>query len=448
MKTGNIGADAVEAFLSFQPTLATAMYNLENVQRAIAERRRLLIRGKSRFSRKWFTAQMRSLGECSQVLSRMAGIGRTIGDAFAWFFYARSQHMIRRHLAHPPSKSMPAGVGGKGELEFIRQARPPGHLLLYHGITSFLRVGDVSFIDVNTWEVVALGELKSERTGPRTVRVTLHMLVNQGVAVPFAPACVDTSVAPRTQSPQPKLRDSMRRRLDRQIKNMSSALKRYKIDSDAEVRDAYHFGELQTLSASIARRRQGYVQVGPGLLIAAVRPRVSPSVSGRLFSHVSAATVVGRLGQLVSHVRSILEGGAKEDNYLLVRSLDLTATLGGVPLFWWPVDLNFIERVYFQEVVVVTVYNPAHIIARVRALGFGVEVVNEPHAVDYRLRKQTGTSGCIEVPSFQYLLRLVQDHLMKEEKVVQMLVSLVAAAQEGRLPDSAVVDISIAHHLM
>ena len=50
-----------------------------------------------------------------------------------------------------------------GEIQFIRHVPVvAGHLVLYHGITTFLRVGDVSLISLDgTRRVAAIGELKT-----------------------------------------------------------------------------------------------------------------------------------------------------------------------------------------------------------------------------------------------------------------------------------------------
>src|SRR5207344_325451 len=58
---------------------------------------------------------------------------------------------------------IPFGIGGLGEIEFIRNNPTMGeNVVLYHGITNLLRYGDVSLINVRTFDVAAIAELKTK----------------------------------------------------------------------------------------------------------------------------------------------------------------------------------------------------------------------------------------------------------------------------------------------
>ena len=58
----------------------------------------------------------------------------------------------------------PPGIGGLGELNFIEDARlVKGHLGLYHGMTTFLRLGDISFINMEGLSLSAVAELKTTK---------------------------------------------------------------------------------------------------------------------------------------------------------------------------------------------------------------------------------------------------------------------------------------------
>jgi hypothetical protein len=192
MKTG-VGLDG-PAILGFQPTLASALFRLDDGYRQLIQAQKLTISKKAGVKEEAFRKRMRAISEDLTALARTMKIGRNIGDAFAWIFIKEDQAMIEKHFHHPPNPHTPPGIGGRGELEFVRQFRPTtGFLMLYHGVTSFLRVGDVSFIDLKSNRVTAIGELKSKPDGPGKLEVALVILGPDREKFPFG-----------TEIPKPK----------------------------------------------------------------------------------------------------------------------------------------------------------------------------------------------------------------------------------------------------
>jgi hypothetical protein len=57
---------------------------------------------------------------------------------------------------------------------------------------------------------------------------------------------------------------------------------------------------------------------------------------------------------------------------------------GATPIFWRSLPLDFIRKLIFREVTVVTIYNPAHLIRKLRALGYQVEL----HRTDLKVTKR------------------------------------------------------------
>lgn len=432
----------------FQPTLVQALFDIEDIHRLLGKRKRFLISRKPSVNSKWFEREVRSLSQYSGVLTGLTDIGRSVGDAFAWFFYCKSQHMLQRHLRYPASKRMPAGVGGRGELEFLKQVHPPGHFLLYHGITSFLTIGDVSLIDLQTFEVVSLGELKSDQIGPGVLHIRLHTVSRKPESLPFAPKDELLGGVFVTARPAaPALPDNARLRLERQLEAMANVIKYDPVNGRSDVHDAYHFQELTGVAEAIGKKNHAYVRIDAGLLVVAVRPSTQ-SFSGRLMSQVSGQDVVRRLDGLVENVLSILDPEMAEENCLLIGSMKTLISADAVPLFWWPVAPDFLERIYFREIEIVTAYNPAHLVRQLRSVGFQVERTLGPAAPEYKIKRDTGTGGRVEITTVRHFINLIQNHLMKERKIVDMLLTLVNAAENGRLPENSEVEISIVHHVI
>jgi hypothetical protein len=173
------------ALLDFQPVLASALFKLDDAYRRLVQYRGVLIQKKASYSPARFRLRMRALDQDRKALRSAIGVGRNLGDAFAWTFYQFDQPLLELHFKHPANPHTPPGIGGRGELEFIKQARPRGFLMLYHGITNFLRIGDVSFFDPGSGRISGIGELKSKHVEPGKLIVRMHTISTNREKIPF-----------------------------------------------------------------------------------------------------------------------------------------------------------------------------------------------------------------------------------------------------------------------
>ena len=76
---------------------------------------------------------------------RAIRLGRTLGDAFVWFFYRDDPALLQEH-AQTAAVLPPAGDGGEGELALIDAVRffgEQGHSVSRHHDDMF-RLGDAS----------------------------------------------------------------------------------------------------------------------------------------------------------------------------------------------------------------------------------------------------------------------------------------------------------------
>ena len=61
---------------------------------------------------------------------------------------------------------MPPGFGGIGETMFMKNVRMFGeYMVIYHGMTTILRIGDITFIDLKKLKVAGIGEIKGRFAG-------------------------------------------------------------------------------------------------------------------------------------------------------------------------------------------------------------------------------------------------------------------------------------------
>jgi len=133
---------------------------------------------------RWLAKRQAALAEAKQALRRAKGIGQSLGNAFAWFFYQHEPRLLELHAKHPLTDSLHADVGGAGEHAFV-SAVPvyDGAFILHHGITSILRIGDISLYDLKAFRVKGLGEIKASQVSKNELRLTVTCFAD----TPFTP---------------------------------------------------------------------------------------------------------------------------------------------------------------------------------------------------------------------------------------------------------------------
>jgi hypothetical protein len=243
------------------------------------------------------------------------------------------------------------------------------------------------------------------------------------------------------------LPEDNRLRLQRQIRAMGKALEKEVAGFDSQLRDGYHIDELQSLARELERRRRAHAQIGAGLLLGANRPFRAKTVSGRIFSRLTKTGIVARLGNLEQAVMPIVDRSSKK-NSILISQVQTSAGDGVVPIFWRFPDTTLLERLYFHEAVLITLYNPAHLLSKLRGHGFNIETVRTERGEQCRLTMRLVRGGAITVTDMEYYFGLVQRYLMREDKVVEMLLIIVSRAESGEIPENAVVPLSISHHFV
>src|SRR5712692_10155364 len=75
------------ALFAFQPTLAAALFKLDDTYRMLIAVRKALIQNKTSHSSTAFAQRMRSLDKGLKGVRSAIDVGRSLGDAFAWAFY-------------------------------------------------------------------------------------------------------------------------------------------------------------------------------------------------------------------------------------------------------------------------------------------------------------------------------------------------------------------------
>jgi hypothetical protein len=212
-----------DRLLSFQTDLAAAIFRLSRAYHELAAESRGLVTRKKELSPRWFVQRQAALARYRDAIDRAITVGRGLGDAFAWFFYQADPELLRQHQTAQHQQFMPKGLGTTGEIEFVRNVKLlADHLVLHHGITSILRIGDVSLIDIRGPRVAGIGELKTSPISEGTLNVQIRYIL-RGDAEPKRRQTLHTASAAGNNSPQ--LDPQVLRRLQRQVKEIDTVLR-------------------------------------------------------------------------------------------------------------------------------------------------------------------------------------------------------------------------------
>jgi hypothetical protein len=420
--------DLVSGLLNFQTTLATAVFDLNNICLALEKERKALVRRKNELPHPRFLAGVKRLGRLQEATRDAVDLGKALGDAFAWFFYHKEHAALKQHREHEAITELPTGIGAAGELEFIKNTRViNGHLVLYHAITNILRNGDVSFIDLKDFTLAGLGELKTHCPASGELRVTIHCTSRKHPSLIFnLPEC------PNPPPPRPQLEPKRDARLKRQLQAMSQSLGNKPKDGHFNLEEVSYLPALDRIGVALKTSPDAYEQCGEGLLLAGYQVNDLQSLFGRLVRRKKdMKDRVHRVGGYVLPLVDKSQSGSPDNaNQISIDTLRPLQPVGAVPLLWWPIATDLAERIYFEDVVVVTIFNPAHVVRRLRELGFDVKRVGKSGR--HEVAKRIGNAELV-VGGLERYTTLVQGQLWSEDLVVRVLSRIDELVKSGKV---------------
>ena len=433
LKAGNRLDESALPLPEFQPRLAEALFRLSKSYHEIEREKSTLVGRKLRLTSAWFNARMRFLSKQQEILLHASQVGRVIGDGFAWYFYRDDRQFLAEHLAEQPQWLMPPGVGGAAEISFIRSTVGiGGQVVLYHGITSMLRLGDITLVDPKTMRAVSLAELKAGVPHDGKINISV-----------YSPLPIGTHRSADNQTPpkkavadEPNLSPRALDRLRRQMKRIASShAKREETPDEKKSLDllenrAEHLGQLvesvRPLCTSWRRFGKGTAYIVLCHRRAALYRRLASKGIGGLKQQLASVTDVAQ--QIMVPNRS--------DNALILVSWmfgkggPTSLQVGMTHPIWWPMSARALERVIFQEAVVLALYNPAHLVSALEDAGY--TVAGGPPD-QFNVSKRIGDTR-VELEGMPFYIRMVHTYLFDEQDVVNILEATNTAyvGREGR----------------
>ena len=297
-----LSAETRDQFLAFQYDLGQSLYDLSRMYDAVVAESKATVRRKHKLSAKRFRSRMSTLADYARAINDTILMGKDLGDSFAWLFYIREPALVERHLQHAGNLHLPRGIGGTGEIELVRRLQIlPDHIVVYHGTTTFLRIGDVSFVHLPTFTVSAIGELKTRRIDQNTAETAVHIIGDAKqlpTRMPFLRQS-STSVDASGTSLHPAQRDRLRRQVETMSKALAADEPRRRFDHAQES----NILKLDLLVQRATRRKLTYVKVGDGIVAVALRLRPSKLSSRLLPRHVAdPSKAIAETPQIVSQI--------------------------------------------------------------------------------------------------------------------------------------------------
>ena len=411
--------------IKFQQRLYRIIADIEALYRQIKCEEKRLIGAKSRYIPVWFARRMAQLSAYSKELRDGLTLARAIGDGFVWFFYERNPQLIEEHLKQQPQLLLPPDLGAAGERILLENlSGVDGKFMLYHGITSLLRIGDFSFVDITSLRVACLAELKTTRIDPQRINLSLSIISGDKDQIPKFQ--IRKPSEPR--DPTPPLSAPMQARFERQQKVMQKAIITAKkaregltISNDSD----FHYQELEDVVRRSHARAFEYVKAGDGLIIGAWRIPGSKSYGAPLPKRQT-----DRMPELANDMpkwtKKILDADGAWNSIALgmLGGDDLKPRSTGLPFFAWPMDPQVIADIAFKRVVVITMFNAGHLIKRLHLGGYNVELDEKGRLS--RANKLINNK-LIELQNYNYFMSLVPLTLMTENSVMSMIEQTIEA---------------------
>jgi hypothetical protein len=415
LKEGELDATWRDQFAAFQYTLARALFRLDDLYRSVAGEERGLISRKGSLSASWFTRTMERLKTYGEALKQAMRIGKRLGDSFAWLFYQREAGMIRKHLEHPGNLHTPPGIGGRGELGFIKHVPiVDGHIVVYHGITNFLRIGDISFIDLRTLKLTAIGELKTKQEGDRYVS-SIFLLGDKDLPKQFPSMRPRSRKQPRSghKDKLPKVKSDQ---LERQMRKMGEVLDESLSDKRHVVREKSNLERLEELLGELRSDKLTYRRIDDGLTAFGIKQPRKTKLSSRLLPRRTAN--VSHLAEGVETYILELMTPDLSINSLQQITLRTGYVPGQTPLLWSPLPAALLKPLVFEEAFVSLLFNAAPLIQKLRARGYEVEL--DAKRKPERIIRRRGERA-LGFEGMWYLLDLIRYQCFSEDAVIHMI---------------------------
>lgn len=413
--------DLGNVLLTFQPTLAECLFELMKTYKELHSEKQELIKNKDTFDSSVFSEIMRENARLLNVIKETIEIGKSFGDAYAWFFFVNNRDELEKHMMHDSTGLFVAGIGGAGEISFIKSQKGiDGLYVIYHGITSILRIGDFSLFDNS--KIVGVGELKTKKVTEKEDTIEVRASITSKVKLsPHKGAATPSDekfLGIQKEYP----------RLKKQIEIQDSLFNKREPHQSESVGTTYEYDMINRLS----RDNRISINSDNSLLLLA-QWREEDSLFNRLYNEEIKATVPDSFS---AEAQSLLSPN-NEINCLCVGIINTDMCQFSIPILWWNIDDEICRDIYLKKVLIYTIYNPGNLLQLFINDGYKIEF--EDKSQKYKIQKITG-SKMYSVGNIESMFYFITNCLMRTEDVYALAHK---AAQYGEKFNEVPVKIQI-----
>jgi len=417
-----------DSLMNFQITLAECLYDLMQFYHELQNEKKDLISKKSSIDKGVFSSAMKTNADFIEVVKNTIKIGKTMGDAFAWFFYHKSKPSLEMHFEHPSTGLFTSGIGGKGEIEFLRDnLNIDGLYVIYHGITDMLRVGDFSLY-ANGIGIVGVGELKTKQDMD-------HLKVTASITskVKFARPNSATDEKIEFSESMTQLKKDFPK-LHKQIENQDKLMKA----KDSEFGSKHYASHEYNLIDLISPENPITINEDHSMVLVGAWSKYT-----NLFDILYYNETVKVPETLNEYASQIMEP-PNPYNEIILSEVDLQMHIQRIPILWWNIKDEICRELYFKKVIISTIFNPAKLIQLFIDEGF--TVISMGRSQDIKLEKCKDDKR-IEFGSLQAYCDLINQGLMKTTAVFDIAKKIVDACELGMFSTGTKIEMHIRQNI-
>lgn len=402
-------------FINFQVKLAESLYNAMSLYREISQKEQQYIEKKESIDKTDFLEKMKKWKKQKLEIKETISIGKSIGDSFAYIFYRDSIEELEKHYKHPDNGLFVSGIGGRGEIEFIKaNSTIDGYLVVYHAITNMLRIGDFSVCSLDG-KVMGIGEIKSEYINEK------NMLASSVYMSSRVKLRIDTVEGEKIcgNSSKEKIQKQLKNQDDLLISNFGDIMK------DERKMKAQHF-----LIETACNNEEGVAyNEKVNTLIIAVKEEEYYAVEN--FDEILG----GKLDNIVNKLIT-------ESSYNNIRMEQIGKEYRPYrkPIIWWDINDDIIMDILFNKKVIFSIVNFAAYYDYLLERGFQIEFKENEIVVG----KKCGEYN-IKLEGFEMIEDLITHELYVQEDIAEM-VNYIAENAHNQSDGEAIVRVSIKRH--
>lgn len=415
-----------EAIFKFQPFLAEILYDSMCFYHKLQKEKNDLISQKNLFDSSTFSHIMKTNAKYSKAIKDTIDIGKNIGDAFVWFFFRDNRDELEKHFEHESTGLYTGGIGGKGELEFIKgYSTIDGLYVIYHGITNMLRIGDFSLYDFYHG-IIGVGELK-------TLKECNKLHISASITSKYK--LNSTATDPKDEKAFIESINELKKdfpRIERQLREHDKLLEDRRSDFYADLYSSYDYHMFNSLSPESPVS----INSDNSLMILGTWRK-----ENSLFDILMKDEVIEDIPTEILHEKACsMMNPDSPYNAFFIGELQRSTNVMGIPLLWWHLDDVICKNIYFGKLHITTIFNPAKLLQLFSNDGFTIKTSNKLQ--QYEIYKEIDGAK-ISIGNFESLCYLITNTFMKTADVYSISSNAIGSIENKKYPSNTKVEMRI-----